>query len=979
MTDPAAPEKTPFRSETHESGHYESVAHSHPNDVDDHVTSNSSQSSRHVDVTHDRSREKAEEEEEEEKNIAIGTKYSDTETVRRRLRVMSEGKGKERMKRVLRHDQELVPEDDTRSTFFAKGRDFASVYTNHRYTEREREVLESHDSFDYLPSHSTTYKQWLIRQPARLDWDRWLTMGLIGVTIGCVGILLHQFLLLLSSTKWETAERLMHEHGLMTVWLWVVGFSVIFAAFSSASVAFIYPPSGGSGIPEVIGFLNGTVMRHVLNLPAFCVKFVSCVCAVGAGLPVGPEGPMIHMGSIVGTGISQFRSKTLRFTLPFFARFRNSEDRRNFTTAGAAAGVAAAFGAPVGGLLFAMEEVSSFWTMRLGWMIFFCCMLATFTADIVNSSFDAFHFKASFGLFEPEKFIVLKVGDSISVNVLMFLPAACLGIIGGLLGAVFTISNLKISRLRRRLLSRIRKPIVSKFLRFVEPPIIMVIWSTITVFLPSAFPCRAMVCPSPNMTSASRGFSDDLNISSSSASSFPVAESVVYVYIDEHRSVKERVESCPEDGGEYKVDSHVQHYWCQKPTISNGVESNDGQYNEVASLLNVNGHRALQLLYSRRTHFQFNYACLLSVLPVYFVLACWTAGSAVASGIVVPMLFIGGLYGRMIGRLLVDFHGGIPKDPFWHWIDPGAMALIGSASFFGGVSRLTVSLTVIMIEITNDVAFLLPIMVSIMVSKWVGDYITHPLYHSQLELKCIPFLDAEPVVYNDRHQILNLELFKARDVMQSPVITISPRESVAHLAHLLLETTHGGFPVVKYFGEFSCEVAYGLLTRLELCIILSHEHIQKCQLLPGSVIVPQMTYEQVSGSERDDADRSTSLVPLLEKYLSKPVYASIYVDLDAFVNRSAPRIEEEFSLHRTYIIFRTLGLRHLVVVDMVNRVVGIITRKDLMGFSLEERLERRKRRGYSVIGGMQKTLPSEELSSAAQHILKDFRETSERV
>lgn len=44
----------------------------------------------------------------------------------------------------------------------------------------------------------------------RLDWDRWLTMGLIGVSIGCVGILLHQFLLLIAGTKWETAERLMH-------------------------------------------------------------------------------------------------------------------------------------------------------------------------------------------------------------------------------------------------------------------------------------------------------------------------------------------------------------------------------------------------------------------------------------------------------------------------------------------------------------------------------------------------------------------------------------------------------------------------------------------------------------------------------------------------------------------------------------------------------------------------------------------------
>ena len=53
--------------------------------------------------------------------------------------------------------------------------------------------------------------------------------------------------------------------------------------------------------------------------------------------------------------------------------------RRNFISAGAGAGVASAFGAPVGGLLFAMEEVSSFWNMKLSWMTFFCCMVSTFT------------------------------------------------------------------------------------------------------------------------------------------------------------------------------------------------------------------------------------------------------------------------------------------------------------------------------------------------------------------------------------------------------------------------------------------------------------------------------------------------------------------------------------------------------------------------------------------------------------------------
>ena len=48
--------------------------------------------------------------------------------------------------------------------------------------------------------------------------------------------------------------------------------------------------------------------------------------------------------------------------------------------------------------------------------------------------------------------------------------------------------------------------------------------------------------------------------------------------------------------------------------------------------------------------------------------------------------------------MLVDLHGGVPTDRFWKWIDPGALALIGAASFFGGVSRLTMSLTVIMVR-----------------------------------------------------------------------------------------------------------------------------------------------------------------------------------------------------------------------------------------------------------------------------------------
>ena len=76
-------------------------------------------------------------------------------------------------------------------------------------------------------------------------------------------------------------------------------------------------------------------------------------------------------------------------------------------------------------------------------------------------------------------------------------------------------------------------------------------------------------------------------------------------------------------------------------------------------------------------------------------------------------------------------------------IYPGTFALMGAASFLGGVVRMTISLTVILIESTNEITYGLPIMVTLMVAKWTGDIFNEGLYDIHIELRKIPLLEWE--------------------------------------------------------------------------------------------------------------------------------------------------------------------------------------------------------------------------------------------
>ena len=99
----------------------------------------------------------------------------------------------------------------------------------------------------------------------------------------------------------------------------------------------------------------------------------------------------------------------------------------------------------------------------------------------------------------------------------------------------------------------------------------------------------------------------------------------------------------------------------------------------------------------------------------YFILACWTCGSWIPSGQFIPGLLIGAGWGRLVGIGMTHLMPGVS-------IDPGRYALIGAAAQLGGIVRMTISLTVILIESTGNITFGLPIMITLIVAQWIGNW-----------------------------------------------------------------------------------------------------------------------------------------------------------------------------------------------------------------------------------------------------------------
>ncbi|XP_037377866.1 chloride channel protein 1 [Talpa occidentalis] len=152
---------------------------------------------------------------------------------------------------------------------------------------------------------------------------------------------------------------------------WVT-FPLVLILFSALFCHLISPQAVGSGIPEMKTILRGVVLKEYLTLKAFVAKVVALTAGLGSGIPVGKEGPFVHIASICAAVLSKFMAV-------FCGVYEQPYYYTDTLTVGCAVGVGCCFGTPLGGVLFSIEVTSTYFAVRNYWRGFFA---ATFSAFV---------------------------------------------------------------------------------------------------------------------------------------------------------------------------------------------------------------------------------------------------------------------------------------------------------------------------------------------------------------------------------------------------------------------------------------------------------------------------------------------------------------------------------------------------------------------------------------------------------------------
>ncbi|KAL0716434.1 hypothetical protein Bca4012_065756 [Brassica carinata] len=727
------------------------------------------------------------------------------------------------------------------------------------------------ESLDYEIAENDFFKQdWRARSKTQIFqyvFMKWLLCFFIGIIVSLIGFTNNLAVENLAGVKFVVTSNMMLA-GSMGFFVFTVT-NLILTLFASVITAFVAPAAAGSGIPEVKAYLNGVDAPEIFSFRTLVVKIIGNISAVSGSLLIGKAGPMVHTGACVASILGQGGSKRYGLTWRWLRYFNNDRDRRDLVTCGSAAGIAASFRAPVGGVLFALEEMSSWyvklyplvtetfkrfvkarrvffflivvcrWRSALLWRIFF----STAVVAIVLRALIDVCLSGKCGLFGKGGLIVFDVySENASYHLGDVLPVLLLGFVGGILGSIY---NFLLEKVLRAYNYIYEKGVAWKILLACA---ISIFTSCLLFGLPFLASCQP--CPA------------------------------------------DALEECPTIGrsGNFKK------YQCPP-----------GHYNDLASLIFNTNDDAIKNLFSKNTDFEFHYLSVFVFFITCFFLSILSYGIVAPAGLFVPVIVTGASYGRFVGMLLGSKN-----------LNDGLYAVLGAASFLGGSMRMTVSLCVILLELTNNLLLLPMMMVVLLISKTVADAFNANIYNLIMKIKGFPYLHSHAEPY--------MRQLTVGDVVTGPLQVFKGIEKIETIVHVLKTTNHNGFPVVDGPPLAPAPVLYGLILRDHILTLLKKRVFLSSPVAFDSKALAQFKADEFAKKGSGRGDRIED-VELSEEELN------MYLDLHPFSNASPYTVLETMSLAKALVLFREVGLRHILVIPKFSNrppLVGILTRHDFM-------------------------------------------------
>ncbi|XP_053420255.1 chloride channel protein 2 isoform X5 [Nycticebus coucang] len=290
--------------------------------------------------------------------------------------------------------------------------------------------------------------------------EDWIFLVLLGLLMALVSWAMdYAIAACLQAQQWMSQG--LNTSILLQYLAWVT-YPVVLITFSAGFTQILAPQAVGSGIPEMKTILRGVVLKEYLTLKTFVAKVIGLTCALGSGMPLGKEGPFVHIASMCAALLSKFLSL-------FGGIYENESRNTEMLAAACAVGVGCCFAAPIGGVLFSIEVTSTFFAVRNYWRGFFA---ATFSAFI-------FRVLAVWNRDEETITALFKTRFRLDFPFdLQELPAfAVIGIASGFGGALFVYLNRKIVQVMRK------QKTINRFLmrkRLLFPALVTLLISTLT-------------------------------------------------------------------------------------------------------------------------------------------------------------------------------------------------------------------------------------------------------------------------------------------------------------------------------------------------------------------------------------------------------------------------------------------------------------------------------------------------------------------